>query len=102
MSEQTLLVLLLAILTISWVSIAVVVVFIGMRVLRVLTEVEMLAARLRVAGEAAAADVAELRERLRAEGSKVRGIVDFVLGFAMRKVSSRRRLKKPPHETLAE
>ncbi len=91
MAQETLLIVLIAILAMSWLAVAVVVVLIGLRVLRLIDELQQIAKRLRLAGEAAAADVAQLRERLKDEGAKVRGIVDYALGFFMKKLPAKRR-----------
>jgi hypothetical protein len=98
MSEQTLLVILVGMLALSWLAVAAVVTVVGLRLLRVLDELSLLAKRLRVAGDAAAADMQELRARVREEGAKLRGIVDLLLGFASRKlrVPKRRNRKAAP------
>jgi hypothetical protein len=91
MSEQTLLIILVGMLALSWLAVAVVVTFVGLRLLRVLDELSLLANRLRIAGDAAAADMQELRARVREEGTKLRGIVDLLLGFVSRTLRAPKR-----------
>ncbi len=93
MAEQTILIILVAMLVASWLAVAVVIVLIGIRVAQLLEEIRHIATKLRSAGEAVASDVDQLRGRIKEEGIKVKGIADYALGFALRQLPLRRRKK---------
>jgi len=95
MSEHTLLVVLVTVLAASWLVVAAVVGAIGWQVIKILQEVRTLTAHLRSVGKAAIEDVELLRARIRAEGSKLWHIVDFVVGMATRNITTPRSRKKP-------
>lgn len=95
MTEQTALVIFVGMTAFAWVAIATIVVLIGIQILRLLRETRGLISQVKSAGEAAIADVEEFRSKLKAEGSKVWSVVDFVVGMATKKlVSKRTRVKK--------
>lgn len=98
MTEQTALVIFVGMTAFAWVAIALVVVLIGIQIVKLLRETRELLAHVKSAGEAAIADVEELRSRLRAEGSKVWGIVDFAVRMATKKLVSKRARPKKEEE----
>jgi hypothetical protein len=103
MSEHTLLVILVTALSISGIVAAVVIAAIGWQILKIVQEVRFLAGMLHSTGKAALEDLDELRAQLRAEGSRIRQVADFLLGMIIRKVTPepRRRKKQdvpPPDE----
>ena len=100
MSEQTLTVVFIGMVAVSWALIAVVVAAVGWRALKVMKEVQAIAAQVRTATEGAARDVRQLRESLIEQSSRFKGLVEWLLSFASAKftaaaVSPRRSRKKP-------
>jgi hypothetical protein len=94
MSEQTLLVIFIGMLAVAWFAMGVVVVVLGVRLLKILEEIHVLVSRVRKTGEAAIDDVDELRDKLRAEGNKVRALFDLLVNFASKRFKTRAPRKK--------
>jgi len=94
MQTTTLLTIFIGMVAVAWFLMALVVAAIGWQIYKILTEVRRGVDRMREAGEAALMDVERLRGALKAEGSRIRHLFDFVLGIAVRKVTPKRPRRK--------
>jgi hypothetical protein len=95
MTEQTLLVILVAMTTLAWVGIAAVLIAIGWQVYSLVVEIRAAVARVQEAGESVIAEVARMREKFTAQSGAVRTMLEVGLGALVQKFSKPRSASRP-------
>jgi hypothetical protein len=92
-NQETLLLVFIGMVAVAWFAMGVVAVLIGIRLIAILDEMQVLVGRVRATGEHVMDDVEAMRESARAQGAKVSALFEFLMGLATRRLRKRTKNK---------